>query len=90
VAVTRRDFLRAGLVAGGAIFVPRFGRWFRQGSGLLLRAGPEFQVDWVAWDRSVEADVSALLAAYGEPLSWTVVKIDRQRKILTLDLRATD
>lgn len=36
----RRGFLGALTVAAGGIFVPQFGRWFRQGSGLLT---PDWQ-----------------------------------------------
>lgn len=32
----RRDFLGFSLAAAGLVFAPKFGRWHRQGSGLLV------------------------------------------------------
>lgn len=77
----RRDFLRAiGLVVGGAIIVPGFGRFFREGSGLYVPTRTDndlttFEIDWSAreltvnlsepfWSRAVEDDVRALLSHY--------------------------
>jgi hypothetical protein len=37
---SRRDFLRALALGVGAVFVPQFGRWHRQGSGLLVPPAP--------------------------------------------------
>jgi hypothetical protein len=34
VILSRRNFLGLSLAATGGIFVPKFGAWFRQGSGL--------------------------------------------------------
>ena len=33
---TRRDFLRALALGTGAILVPQYGGWYRQGSGVLV------------------------------------------------------
>lgn len=38
--MNRRGFLTALGVAAGGVFVPKFGRWFRQGSGILVRREP--------------------------------------------------
>lgn len=35
---SRRDFLRALALGTGAILVPQYGGWYRQGSGLLAMA----------------------------------------------------
>ena len=39
--MNRRGFLGLSLAAVGGIFVPKYDKWYRQGSGLLVR-DPEF------------------------------------------------
>ena len=39
--MNRRGFLGMSLAAAGMVFVPRFGRWHRQGSGLYIPTGHE-------------------------------------------------
>jgi len=36
--MNRRAFAGLSLAALGGVFVPRFGHWYRQGSGLLVRS----------------------------------------------------
>lgn len=40
--MNRRDLLGLSLAAVGGIFAPRFGRWYRRGSGLVVPYNPEF------------------------------------------------
>ena len=37
--MNRRDFMGLSLAAAGMVFAPKFGRWHRQGSGLLIPDG---------------------------------------------------
>lgn len=46
--MNRRDFIsHTGLIVGGAIFVPKFGRFFREGSGLFV---PDRRILLGKWD----------------------------------------
>lgn len=56
---SRRDFLRLLGLGTAGIFVPQFGRWHRQGSGLLV---PTPVSDWREW-------YIALLTSDGTELS---------------------
>lgn len=40
--MNRRNFAGLALAAVGGVFVPRFGRWYRRGSGLLTPPEPTF------------------------------------------------
>lgn len=43
--MNRRTFAYLSLAAFGGVFVPRFHRWYRQGSGLLIPT-PTAVIEW--------------------------------------------
>jgi len=70
--MNRRGFLGFSLAAVGGIFIPRYDKGYRQGSGLLVASGPysvlEFMDQWEVWtevDRQPLVPSDDNIAIYG-------------------------
>lgn len=60
--MNRRWFLGASLAVVGSVFVPKYERWYRQGSGLLVPRAPELL-----------KDPYIVLESSADGLTWTPV-----------------
>ena len=76
----RRRFLGMSLAAVGGIFVPKYDKWFRQGSGLLTPSPPQ-----VIGMLGPEWDVgNTLMINYG-PQLCRITAVDHVRGIITIE-----
>lgn len=76
--MNRRAFAGLSLAAIGGVFVPQFGKWYRQGSGLLA-PNPGWTMSWMEHPgdpmgfepgQGFMPDFSAPVPGYPTPFPW--------------------